>query len=83
MEDTAETIVDGVTSIEVTDTLDSYLSHNLSYTYYTPWNSKLSLGVLNLLEETPPRAESDPRSPVPSLYDIRERVFTVGFTQTF
>ncbi|MBU2971840.1 TonB-dependent receptor [Pseudoalteromonas sp. C2R02] len=83
MEDTAETVVDGVTSVEVTDTLDSYLSHNLSYTYYTPWNSKVSLGILNLLEETPPRAESDPRSPVPSLYDIRERVFTVGFTQTF
>ena len=29
MEDTAETVVDGVTSVEVTDTLDSYLSHNL------------------------------------------------------
>jgi len=68
----------------VVDTLDSYLSHNLSYNYHTPWNSKLSIGILNLTDKTPPRAENEnPRDPINSLYDIRGRVFTVGFTQTF
>lgn len=68
----------------VVDTLDSYLSHNLSYNYHTPWNSKLSIGILNLTDKTPPRAKNEnPRDPINSLYDIRGRVFTVGFTQTF
>jgi iron complex outermembrane receptor protein len=68
---------------QVTDSLDSFLTHNLTYTYHTPWSGKMSLAVLNLLDDEAPRRLDDPRSPVGLLYDIRERVFTASYTQTF
>ena len=68
---------------QITDTLDDYLFHNVTYTYFTPWNSRVSLGVLNALNDDAPRRSDNPREPVAALYDIRERVFTFSFTQNF
>jgi len=68
---------------EVYDSLDSFLTHNLTYTYHAPWDGKVSVAVLNVLNEEAPRRLDDPRTPVGQLYDIRERVFTMSYTQTF
>lgn len=67
----------------VTDTLDSFTAHNITYTYHTSWNGRLSLGVLNATEEETPRRSARPREPYLTLYDVRDRVFTVNYTQTF
>ncbi|WP_286234718.1 TonB-dependent receptor plug domain-containing protein [Thalassotalea sediminis] len=68
---------------EVFDALASFTGHNLTYTYFTPWHGKLALGVLNLTEEDTPRRSLRPREPYKSLYDIRGRVFTLSYTQSF
>ncbi|MEW6981549.1 TonB-dependent receptor [Colwelliaceae bacterium 6471] len=78
-----DSYVDDDGAKQVTDSLDDYTFHNLTYNYFTPWNGKLALSVLNVLNDDAPRRSDNPREPVAQLYDIRERVFTVSYTQTF
>lgn len=68
---------------QVTNELDSFTGHNLTYTYNAPWDATVSIAALNVLDEDTPRETSSPREPVLSLYDVRGRVFTLNYTQRF
>jgi len=61
--------------------IDSYTSHNLTYTYFHQWNGSVSLGVTNLTDEDP-RFDKDGTFQG-NLYSARSRVFHMSFKQSF
>lgn len=62
--------------------LDSYLSHNLTYSYNASWNADLSLSVLNMLDKQPPLG-SNTNAPNTSLYNYTGRSLVVSYKQRF
>jgi iron complex outermembrane receptor protein len=61
--------------------VDSYWNHNLSYTYSTPWNSRIQLGVTNLTNEDPVLDENN--STDDTLYPFKSRAYYISYTQDF
>lgn len=61
--------------------VDSLIYHRVTYTYNTPWNSSVSIGVQNLTDEEPAfRANGSYEA---SLYDVNGRSYWASFTQSF
>ncbi len=61
--------------------VDSYWNHNLAYTYSSPWNSRIQVGVSNLTNESPVLdANLDTDT---SLYPLKSRAYYIQFTQDF
>ena len=61
-----------------------YFTHDLSFTYKTPWNGKVTLGALNLTNRDP-RIDTFYYTPGynPSLYDAYGRQVYMRYTQNF
>ncbi len=61
--------------------LDSYMTHNISYNYSTPWNSQVSVGVNNFTDEEPVFRKDGTYEG--DLYSPYGRAYYVTFTQRF
>ncbi len=61
--------------------VSSYWNHNLAYTYSTPWNSRIQIGVSNLTNESP--VLDIELSTDTSLYPLKSRAYYFQFTQDF
>ncbi|NOU49139.1 TonB-dependent receptor [Pseudoalteromonas sp. JBTF-M23] len=59
----------------------SVIYHNLKYSYNTPWNSVINVGVTNLTNEEPRFNKSGNYDR--DLYDTRGRTYYVSFKQSF
>jgi len=68
-------------NVPVGPELDSYWNHNLSYTYNTPWNSRIQLGVTNLTNEDPVLDQDN--STDDTLYPFKSRAYYISYTQDF
>lgn len=68
--------------VPVGTSIDEQWTHNLHYSWDTPWGSRFSASVINLTDEDPPLAYLD-LSYDPYTHDPIGRVFRVGFSQQF
>jgi iron complex outermembrane receptor protein len=69
------------TEITYGDKVDEYFSHNLYFSWDSPWQTRFSLSIVNLLDEDPP----DARHQIgynPYVGDPLGRTFEFGFTTT-
>lgn len=75
------TYIDKQQDVAGSDRLDSYTTLNLSYSLQLPWEGKLAIGALNLLDEEVPLDQSNETRR--ELYDIRGRTLWLSYTQSF
>ncbi len=69
----------------VDDTLDSWTTADLQFTYNTPWNGKVVVGARNITNEDPPINTTTMDSPfyADTVHDIFGRVPYVRYEQSF
>ncbi|MEG3192408.1 TonB-dependent receptor plug domain-containing protein [Lysobacter sp. D1-1-M9] len=77
--------IDDLAAEGLSDTLPSWVTHDLQLSYNAPWNAKVTLGVTNVADKDP---VIDPRDPTGrgfdfSLYDGYGRVPYFRYTQRF
>ncbi|WP_115718040.1 TonB-dependent receptor [Gallaecimonas mangrovi] len=66
------------------NTLNPYVNTNLTATYNTSWNAKVSLGVANVFDVQPKYDESDTwRGYDYDLYDVNGRTLQLSYSQSF
>lgn len=63
--------------------IPSWVKHDLSATYFTPWNSEITAGVRNVLDRDPPQSSFFDRSYAFSYSDGWGRIPYLRFTQSF
>ncbi|RME26486.1 MAG: TonB-dependent receptor, partial [Candidatus Zixiibacteriota bacterium] len=70
---------------QIDDTLDSWTTVNLQFTYSTPWNGKVIVGARNIANEDPPVNTTTLDSPfyASSIHDIWGRVPYLRYEQSF
>lgn len=61
--------------------IDSYWNHNLSYTYHTPWSSRIQVGVSNIGDKDPVLDANNATDN--TLYPYKARTYFLSFTQDF
>ncbi len=60
--------------------IDSVMYHNLTYTYSTPWNSRVTLGVVNVTDEDPKFRQDGTFEG--DLYSIDGRTYYLQYVQS-
>jgi iron complex outermembrane receptor protein len=63
--------------------VDSWLTHDLQFNWFTPWNARLTLGAVNVTDEDPPLDNGEGRGFNFNLYDGYGRVPYLRYTQSF
>lgn len=70
------------TGENVGEHVSSWVSHDLQANWRTPWDGRLTVGVQNLTDETPPNADGPGNFDI-WLYDFYGRIYYLNYTQTF